>query len=139
MSSAMSSATHTVLVFSQDPDVRDQVRTAVGPRPAPDLGRVRYVEAVTGEEVVAAVDAGGIDVAILDGEAQPTGGMAVARTIRQECAYQPLLCVLIRRRDDRWLATWSQVDSTLMYPIDPVTAAGSVAALLRQATGSPSR
>jgi CheY-like chemotaxis protein len=135
----MSSAMHTVLVFSQDPDVREQVRSAVGPRPAADVGRVRYVEAATGEEVIAEVDAGGIDVAVLDAEAQPTGGLGVARTIRQECAHQPLLCVLIRRRDDRWLATWSQVDGTIMYPIDPVTAAESVAVLLRQAAGSPSR
>ena len=135
----MSDATHTVLVFSQDPDVREQVRSAVGPRPAGDLGRISYVEAATGEDVVAWVDTGRIDLAILDGEAQPTGGMGVARTIRQECAQQPLLCVLIRRRDDRWLATWSQVDGTIMYPIDPVTAAGSVAGLLRQAAGSPSR
>ena len=135
----MSSASHTVLVFSQDPEVREQLRSAVGPRPAGDVGRVEYVEAATGEEVLALVDAGGIDLAVLDGEAQPTGGLGVARTIRQECAQQPLLCVLIRRRDDRWLATWSQVDSTLMYPIDPVAAAESVAALLRLAAGSPSR
>jgi CheY-like chemotaxis protein len=135
----MSSASPTVLVFSQDPDVREQVRSAVGPRPAADIGRISYVEATTGEDVVAQVDAGGIDLVILDGEAQPTGGLGVARTIRQECAEQPLLCVLIRRRDDRWLATWSQVDGTLMYPIDPVTAAGSVAGLLRQVAGTPSR
>lgn len=135
----MSSAAHTVLVFSQDPQVREQVRGAVGPRPAGDVGRIEYVEATTGEQVIALVDAGGIDLAILDGEAQPTGGLGVARTIRLECAEQPLLCVLIRRRDDRWLATWSQVDSTLMYPIDPVTAAESVAGLLRRAAGAPSR
>jgi len=138
MSPSAMSAVHTVLVFSQDPDVREQVRTALGPRPAADVGRIQYVEAATGDEVVALVDAGGIDVAILDGEAQPTGGMAVARTIREECAEQPLLVVLIRRRDDRWLATWSRVDATMMYPIDAVTAAGMVAGLLRQTAGTPS-
>jgi DNA-binding response OmpR family regulator len=135
----MSSAAHTVLVFSQDPDVREQVRSAVGPRPAGDVGRIEYVEVATGEEVVAWVDDGGVDLVILDGEAQPTGGLGVARTIRLECSEQPLLCVLIRRRDDRWLATWSNVDGTLMYPIDPVTAAQTVAGLLRQAAGTPSR
>jgi len=137
--SAMSNAAHTVLVFSEHPGVRDQVRTAIGSRPAGDVGRVEYIEAVTGEEVVAEVDAGGINLVILDGEAQPTGGLGVARTIRQECANQPLLCVLIRRRDDRWLATWSQVDSTIMYPIDPIAAAETVAGLLRQAAAAPSR
>src|SRR5262249_24334229 len=67
MSPSAMSAVHTVLVFSQDPDVREQVRTALGPRPAADVGRIQYVEAATGDEVVALVDAGGIDVAILDG------------------------------------------------------------------------
>ncbi len=47
--------------------------------------------------------------------------------------------MLIRRRDDRWLATWSQVDSTIMYPIDPIAAAETVAGLLRQAAAAPSR
>jgi DNA-binding response OmpR family regulator len=136
---ASSSAAYTVLVFSHDPAVREQVRGALGPRPAPDLGRVGYVEAASGEEVVAEVDAGGIDLAILDGEAQPTGGFGVARTIRQECAVQPLLCVLARRRDDRWLATWSQVDATIMYPLDVVTAAETVAGLLRQVAGAATR
>jgi DNA-binding response OmpR family regulator len=136
MSPSATGAVHTVLVFSQDPDVREQVHTALGPRPAVDVGRIEYLEAVTGEEVVAQVDAGGIDLVILDGEAQPTGGMGVARTIREECAEQPLLCLLIRRRDDRWLATWSRVDATMMYPIDPVTAADTVAGLLRGATAA---
>jgi CheY-like chemotaxis protein len=130
---------HTVLVFSNDPEVRDQVRTALGPRPAADLGRVKYVEAATGEQVVAEVDHGGIDLVILDAEAQPTGGFGVARTIRQECAEQPLLCALVRRRDDRWLATWSQVEKIIMYPIDPVVAAEVVAGLLRQAAAPAAR
>jgi DNA-binding response OmpR family regulator len=132
MSSSPSSTTHTVLVFSHDPAVREQVRTALGPRPSSGLGRVTYIEASTGEQVVAEVDHGGIDLVILDAEAQPTGGFGVARTIRQECAVQPALCALVRRRDDRWLATWSQVDGTIMYPIDAVTAAEVVVGLLRQ-------
>jgi DNA-binding response OmpR family regulator len=136
MSPSVTSVVHTVLVFSQDPEVREQVRTALGSRPAVDVGRIEYLEAATGDEVVAQVDAGGIDLVILDGEAQPTGGMGVARTIREECAEQPLLCLLIRRRDDRWLSTWSRVDATMMYPIDPVTAADTVAGLLRQAAAA---
>ena len=31
-----------------------------------------------------ATDAGGVDVVILDGEAQPTGGMGVSRQIKDE-------------------------------------------------------
>ena len=128
----------TVLVFSHDPVVREQVRRAVGRRPAPDLGRVEWVDCATGEQVVAAIDAGGIDVAILDGEAQPTGGMGICRQLKYEIEDCPAVCVLLGRRDDRWLATWSLADATIARPLDPVTAAETVAQLLRDhARGVP--
>lgn len=131
-------ASPTVLVFSSDPAVRAGVRQAVGRRPAPDLGRVEYVECGTGDEVVAAIDAGGVDVAVLDGEAQPTGGMGICRQLKNEISDCPAICILLGRRDDRWLATWSLADATLARPLDPVTAAGAVAALLREhARGVP--
>ncbi len=131
-------ASSTVIVFSQDPAVREQVRAAVGRRPAADLGRVEWVECETGEQVVARIDAGGVDVAILDGEAQPTGGMGISRQLKNEIDDCPALCVLLGRRDDRWLATWSLADATLDRPLDPVTAAETVAQLLRdRARGLP--
>jgi DNA-binding response OmpR family regulator len=128
----------TVIVFSHDPAVREQVRSAVGRRPAPDLGRIDWVECATGAEVVARIDAGGVDVAVLDGEAQPTGGMGISRQLKYEIDDCPALCVLLGRRDDRWLATWSLADATIDRPIDPVTAAEAVAQLLRdRARGVP--
>lgn len=131
-------ASSTVIVFSHDPAVREQVRSAVGRRPAADLGRIDWVECATGAEVVARIDAGGVDVAILDGEAQPTGGMGISRQLKYEIEDCPALCVLLGRRVDRWLATWSLADATIDRPIDPVTAAEAVAQLLRdRARGVP--
>lgn len=131
-------ASSTVIVFSHDPAVREQVRSAVGRRPAADLGRIDWVECATGAEVVARIDAGGVDVAILDGEAQPTGGMGISRQLKFEIEDCPALCVLLGRRDDRWLATWSLADATIDRPIDPVAAAEAVAQLLRdRARGVP--
>lgn len=131
-------APSTVIVFSNDPAVREQVRSAVGRRPAADLGRIEWIECSTGDEVVAAIDKGGIDVAILDGEAQPTGGMGISRQLKYEIDDCPALCVLLGRRDDRWLATWALADATINRPIDPVTAAETVAQLLRdRARGVP--
>ena len=128
----------TVIVFSHDPAVRDQVRSAVGRRPAADLGRVEWVECGTGTEVVARIDAGGVDVAILDGEAQPTGGMGLSRQMKLEIDDCPAICVLLGRRDDRWLATWALSDASIARPLDPVTAAETVAQLLRdRARGLP--
>jgi DNA-binding response OmpR family regulator len=131
-------APSTVIVFSHDPAVREQVRSAVGRRPAADLGRIDWVECATGAEVVARIDAGGVDVAVLDGEAQPTGGMGISRQLKYEIDDCPALCVLLGRRDDRWLATWSLADAVIDRPIDPVTAAETVAQLLRdRARGVP--
>jgi hypothetical protein len=136
--SAATLRTQTVLVFSPTPAVRERVRTAVGRRPAPELGRITYVECATGAEVVARIDAGGIDVAVLDGEAQPTGGMGISRQLKNEIDDCPSICVLLARRDDRWLATWSLADATIAAPLDPVTAAEVIAGLLRdRASGVP--
>ena len=121
----------TVLVFSQRAEVRAAVRAVLGSRPAADVGPLRYLECATGDEVVAAVDAGGVDLCVLDGEAQPTGGMGLARQLRSEIADCPALVVLIARQADRWLAHWSLADATLAFPVDPLTAPEVVAGLLR--------
>jgi DNA-binding response OmpR family regulator len=122
----------SVLVYSHRPEVRAAIRTAVGRRPAADVGPLTYVECATGNEVVAAVDRGGIDLCILDGEAQPTGGLALSRQLDEEVADRPAVCVLIARQPDRWLAHWSMADGTLPFPVDPLTAPGVVADLLRR-------
>jgi DNA-binding response OmpR family regulator len=129
----------TVLVHSHRPAVREAVRTAVGRRPAPDVGPITWIECATGDEVVAAVDGGSIDLCILDGEAQPTGGLALARQLEEEVAQRPPVCVLIARQPDRWLAHWSRADATLDFPVDPLIAPGVVADLLRTRTARPAR
>lgn len=130
--------THTVLVFSHRPEVREAIITAIGRRPASDVGRVRFLELTGITEVLAACDAGEVDLAILDGEAQPTGGMGLSRQLKNEIENCPPIIVTVRRRDDRWLATWSQADAMLIHPLDPVTAAETVAEVLRRSpTGLP--
>lgn len=123
-----------VLVYSNRADVRQEVMLAVGHRPARDVGRVDYLECATFAEVLMAVDDDAVDLLILDGEAQPVGGMGVSRQIHLEADNIPPVILLVRRHDDRWLATWANADQVLMYPIDPVTAAGAVAEVLRNRT-----
>jgi DNA-binding response OmpR family regulator len=127
----MSTPTTTVLVFSHRPEVREAIITAIGRRPAPDLDRLQYIEAGTVADVLSEVDAGSVDLAILDGEAQPTGGMGVSRQLKNEIANCPPIVVTVRRKDDRWLATWSQADAVLVHPLDPLSAAETVAEVLR--------
>ncbi len=128
-----------VLVYSEDAKVRERIRSAVGRRPAGDVGRVEYVEAATAPEVVALVDGGGIDLCILDGEAWPAGGLGVCRQLKHEITHCPLMLVIVGREADRWLAAWSQCDAVLIHPLDAVDAATAVAGLLRSATRHPAR
>ncbi|NUS72587.1 MAG: hypothetical protein HOQ05_04185 [Corynebacteriales bacterium] len=125
------SADFTVLVYSDDPNTRQKLQLAIGRRPAPDVGTVDYLECSTIEEAVAAVDAGKVDLLLLDGEAQPTGGMGISRQLKNEIENCPPTCVVVARSMDRWLAAWSQADATLSHPLDPINASGVVADLLR--------
>jgi DNA-binding response OmpR family regulator len=139
VSSPVAHETLTVLVFSHRPEVREAITMAIGRRPAPDLPRVRFHEASGIAEVLQAADAGEIDLAILDGEAQPTGGMGLSRQLKNEIDDCPPIIVTVRRRDDRWLATWSQADAVLVHPLDPLTAAETVADVLRRSPSLPAR
>jgi DNA-binding response OmpR family regulator len=123
----------TVLVYSSNAAVRERVRTAIGRRPAEDLGPLTWVECDNAPEAVATVDAGGIDVAVFDGEAWPTGGMGLCRQLKNEVADCPLVLLLVARADDRWLAVWSQADRWVSHPIDPFEISSAVVDLLRQA------
>ena len=125
------SRTHTVLVYSDDAAVRAQVRTAVGRHPAPDLGRVEWLECASGPEVLAEAERGGVDVCVLDGEAWPTGGLGLARQMKDELVDCPHVLVLIARRDDAWLATWSLADGVASHPVDPPSLTATLADLLR--------
>jgi DNA-binding response OmpR family regulator len=122
----------TVLVYSNSASVRTEVRTAVGRRPAPDTGRIEWVECATQADVVRELDQGGVEVAILDGEAQPTGGMGLARQFKYELDDCPPIVVLIARRQDGWLASWSLADAVINTPIDPIESAAVVAEQIRR-------
>jgi DNA-binding response OmpR family regulator len=122
----------TVVVYSNQPEVRAAVRLAVGRRPAPDVPRIEWVECTTSAEVVEQIDGGELDLVILDGEAQPTGGMGLARQFKYEIDDCPPIMVLIARRDDAWLASWSLADGVITAPLDPVAAAEAVAEQLRK-------
>jgi DNA-binding response OmpR family regulator len=117
-----------VLVYSDD---RATVVRALGKRPHPDLPEVEYLECATEPVVIAAMDAGGIDLAILDGEAVPVGGMGIARQLKDEIFRCPPMLVLTGRVEDGWLATWSRADAAVPHPIDPLELAETVVRLLR--------
>jgi DNA-binding response OmpR family regulator len=122
----------TVLVYSDDVDTRERVKLAVGRRPARDLPLVEWLEVATEPAVIAAMDAGGVDVAVLDGEATPAGGMGIARQLKDEIYRCPPVLVLTGRVQDNWLAAWSRADAAVPHPLDPIVLAEAVADLMRR-------
>ncbi|AUH69386.1 MULTISPECIES: hypothetical protein [Gordonia] len=123
--------TARVLVYSDDSGTRRQVLSALGERLHPDLPDLEYIEVATAPMVLAHLDEGTVDLAVLDGESAPTGGLGLAKQIRDEYDPCPPLLVLIARRADRWLADWSRADATADLPVDPLELPRTVVALLR--------
>jgi DNA-binding response OmpR family regulator len=134
-SAAGRTKTLTVLLYSDDSTIREKVRLAVGRRPAADLPAVEWIECATEAAVVAAADAGRADVLVLDGEAVPYGGMGICRQLKNEIYRCPPILVLTGRREDAWLASWSQADLAVPHPLDPAAVAQAVADLARRRLG----
>jgi DNA-binding NarL/FixJ family response regulator len=118
-----------VLVYASSPQTRDRVIRALGEHPAPGIAIVA-IAIDNHEAAIARLDAGGVDLAILDGEAAPSGGMGIARQIKDEIDNPPPVVLLVARRDDAWLATWSRAEAVVPHPVDPVTLANAVTSLI---------
>lgn len=123
-------STAVVLLYSDDPEVRERMRLAIGQEPAADLS-VRFVEASSYDQVIRQLDEARVDLMVLDGEATPTGGIGIARQLRDEYADAPPTCMVIARAADRWLAAFARVDATLTHPLDPMTTGQTIVKLLR--------
>jgi DNA-binding response OmpR family regulator len=120
-----------VLVYSDDRTTRQQVRAALGRRPAADLPVLEYVEVATPPMVISQVDRGGFDLLILDGEATPAGGMGICRQLKDEIYRCSPILVLVGRPQDAWLATWSRADAVVAHPIDAIALARTATKVLR--------
>lgn len=126
-----SSTALRILVYSDNVQTRERVVRALGKRLHPDLPDLTYVEVATGPMVIRQMDRGGIDLAILDGEATPTGGMGIAKQLKDELASCPPILVLTGRPDDTWLASWSRAEAAVPHPVDPIVLGRTVLSLLR--------
>jgi DNA-binding response OmpR family regulator len=120
-----------ILVYSNNAKTREDVMVALGKQLHPDLPELSYVEVATAPIVIQQVDAGGIDLAILDGEATPVGGMGIAKQLKDEVSQCPPIVVLTGRRDDAWLASWSRAEASVPHPVDPMRLSRTVVGLLR--------
>ncbi len=124
-----------VLIYSDNRDVRAAVIAALGKHPHPDLPEFQFVECATEPAVWQHLDATRVgervDIAILDGETAPAGGLGVARQMKDEIYQAPPTLVLTGRPQDAWLATWSRAEAALPHPIEPIRLAEVVIDLAR--------
>jgi DNA-binding response OmpR family regulator len=126
----MRTMTYNVLLYSDDPKVRDRMRLAIGTRPAADMS-VEFVDSSDYGDCLRLMDEYEIHLLVLDGEAAPAGGIGIARQLRDEIIDCPPIVLVIARTADRWLAAYAQVDATLTHPLDPVTTGATISGLLR--------
>ncbi|MFT4108820.1 response regulator [Propionicimonas sp.] len=123
--------TARVLLYSDDRTTREQVRLTLGRKLAADLPELDVLEVATQPVALQAMDAGGIDLVILDGEATPSGGIGLCYQLKNEIEDCPPVLLLVARVADAWLATWSKADAITPYPVDPVRLPAAAADLLR--------
>ncbi|MCG2798299.1 MAG: hypothetical protein L6367_07135 [Cellulomonas sp.] len=120
-----------ILIYSDDVDVRAEVRLAVGPRLGAGQPDIEWIETATADAVLAVTQSAGADVLVLDGEADKVGGLGLARQLKDEVFECPPVLVLIARAADRWLASWSTAEEVVSRPLDPIELQAAVARLVR--------
>ena len=122
-----------VLLYSDHVETREQVMLAVGRRIARDLPPVEWLQVATSAAALSAVEAGGLDLLVLDGEAGKNGGMSLCRQIKDEIFQAPPVLLLTGRPQDAWLASWTSADLVVSRPLDPLVLQEAVASVLRAA------
>jgi DNA-binding response OmpR family regulator len=119
-----------ILLYSDDVTVREQVRLAVGRRVRAGAPDIVWKEVATAAAVVAAADKGGLDLLVLDGEADKAGGMGLCRQLKNEIFRCPPVLVLTGRPQDGWLASWSLADEAVPRPFDAIELQRAIVSLI---------
>jgi CheY-like chemotaxis protein len=120
-----------VLVYSSNAGVRMQVQQALGRLPDNLTAPLDFTETATQPAVLAEMASGKIDLAVLDAEATPSGGIGLAKQLKDELLQCPPTVVITARADDAWLADWSGADAVLSRPLEAIGLRNIVIPLLR--------
>lgn len=128
-----------IAVYSDRRALREDVRAAIGSSLDRDYPSVELTDFATAPILVRALHNREFDLCLLDGETAPLGGIGLAYQIRNEVDNPPPLVVMLARRDDAWLATWSKADEVVPLPIDLLQLPATVSRVLseREAMRNP--
>ena len=111
--------------------MRVRVQRILGRRPDSKIAPLDFVETATVAAAIRAIASGSIDLAVLDGEATPYGGLGLAKQLKDELLQYLPVVVITARPDDAWLARWARVDAAVSHPVDAVELRAVVLPLLR--------
>ena len=142
MAEQVATARLELLVFSDDAEVRRQVREGVGRRPAKGLPLVSWTEAATAEGVRLALEdraregKAPFDALVLDAETKKFGGMGLAHELLIELDRRPPVVLLTARPQDDWLAAWSKAEVVVPRPLDPLALQEGVTRALQTRPGT---
>ena len=142
MADQVATARLELLVFSDDAEVRRQVREGVGRRPAKGLPLVSWTEAATAEGVRLALEdraregKAPFDALVLDAETKKFGGMGLAHELLIELDRRPPVVLLTARPQDDWLAAWSKAEVVVPRPLDPLALQEGVTRALQTRPGT---
>jgi len=118
-------------VYSSDATIRTRVQQILGRLPDKNGAPMDFVGVATAPVVHREISAGAIDLAILDGEARPVGGIGLAKQLKDELLQCPPIVLLTARPEDAWLADWSGAEAVIQRALNPLGTAAVLVPLLR--------
>ena len=123
------------LVISPDPDLRQQLSVTIRSAERRSGQSWTYLEAADGIRGLKVAWRERPDVVIADEIASGAGAFAVAKDLRGAASPFPGAVILVlARREDEWLARWSEADAWVVKPFDPFVLADIVTDLVDRRT-----
>ncbi len=119
-------------MYSSNAAIRHRVAQALGRSPDIQLAPVDFVDTATQAVVMNQIASGSVDLAILDCEVTPVGGLGMAKQLKDELPQCPPIIVLTGRAQDAWLARWSGADAAVSQLVHPIELTSAVVRLLRR-------
>ncbi|MGH2674573.1 MAG: hypothetical protein ACRDKA_13090 [Actinomycetota bacterium] len=121
------------LVISPDPDLRRQLRTAIGGLQRRTGEPWSFLEAENGLEGLRTAWRELPELVVADEIASGAGAFAVAKDLTGAAEPFPgAVVVVLARAQDEWLAKWSGADAWFVKPVDPFALADTAAELVER-------
>jgi len=118
------------LVISADPDVRRQLKVALGSAGRQAADEWEFLEATNGIEGIRIAWRELPDLVVADQIASGAGAFAAAKDLRGQMRPFPgAIVIVLARPQDAWLAKWSGADAWVTKPVDPFELADHVVRL----------